>query len=133
MDIRAFNPEYTTILEDTFMLERRIGRCATIKHLWGPKLWSYIHMTTFRLLSETLPPETLNEWYDLVLKMIPCTTCQTSFWYAIRKVKGYTQPLLFNYFVDYHNKINSLLGKTTMSYIEAYNLWEEKYNENLLL
>jgi hypothetical protein len=81
------------------------------KH-WGPKLWSFIHVTCLYSNNATARKVLYG-----VLNVLPCDQCQTHYRMYLSSVPPSGD--LFKWSVDCHNWINIRLGKPVFSYDQA--------------
>ena len=99
---------------------------------WGPPFWYTLHNGAFHY------PENASKLYIERMKnfilgipvMLPCEKCKNHATVFIEQNKSKLNDIcsgrksLFNFFVDFHNKVNSRYDKPILSYEEAYNIYK---------
>jgi hypothetical protein len=98
---------------------------------WGPPFWYILHNGAFHY------PENASKFYIERMKnfilgipvMLPCEKCKNHATIFIEQHKSQLNDIcsgrksLFNFFVDFHNKVNARYDKPVLSYEEAYNIY----------
>jgi hypothetical protein len=96
------------------------------KHTWGEHLWSFIHTITIIDFEES---KSHNERILACLRevggVIPCSTCRKHYENEINKnFENLNEPMcLFRWSVDFHNTVNTKLGKPLFTYEQALEKW----------
>lgn len=98
--------------------------------LWGPHLWMYLHYSAANYPEFPTPIEVhdMTTWLRTMYVTIPCATCSQHYREYIDSTPDLpricsSRDTLFKYLVDLHNKVNERHHKSTMSYEEAYQLY----------
>ena len=103
----------------------------TDPRVWGPPFWFSLHVSAANY------PDNPHDLYKTAAKnnilsipyMIPCPKCKP---HALAFIEKYKQNLdkivnsrrgLFNFYVDFHNKVNERYGKKIWSYTEAWDYY----------
>ena len=104
--------------------------------VWGPAFWFSLHNGAARYPVKASPicSERMKGFILGMPVMIPCSVCQDhatahieANWSRFDEiVSGRTK--LFNFFVDFHNKVNKRYGKPIMSYEDAWKLYTGRTN-----
>jgi len=103
------------------------------KDHWGKHLWAFLHTMSIcdfnipEVNLRTQKPITNN--IKMLIHSIPCQTCKDHFTKNIKSIDSLdlNKPnVLFYWTVDFHNKVNEKLGKLTLSYTEAEEIWCNK-------
>ena len=99
--------------------------------VWGPSFWFILHNGAARY-PENPTQITKDRMKDFILGMpvmIPCEKCAdhaTSYieftYNNFDKILS-NRTNLFNFFVDFHNKVNVQYGKPTMNYEDAWKIY----------
>lgn len=102
-----------------------------IPQVWGPAYWFTLHNGAARypIKASPLCAERMKGFILGMQVMIPCEKCTDhatahieANWCRIDEIVSGRQQL-FNFFVDFHNRVNSRYGKPEMSYEDAYKLY----------
>ena len=107
--------------------------------IWGPPLWYKMHMKTFNYPDNPSKRDKMNviQYFKNVPNIMPCEKC----------IKHYKRELIINpvenvvhsrkslikWLVDFHNKVNVRLGKSTFTYKQAYALYSQPTNDALII
>lgn len=103
--------------------------------LWGPSTWTFLHLA---VLSE---PENFDknrlvfykQLYLLLQELLPCQICRIHLKENMAALKSIdtlkTKRELFDWTTDLHNRVNKRNNKSTYSYADAFNLWNDIANE----
>lgn len=103
--------------------------------VFGPPLWFVIHNAAIHYPIENPSPETKSRMKNFLLSLpvlVPCVRCKE---HCIANIERYKDKIddilnsrkkLFEFTVDFHNKVNSATGKSQLSYEEAYNIYSGK-------
>ena len=104
--------------------------------VWGPKAWFFIHAVALNYPKNPTFQEKreYSNFFKSLKYVLPCDACAKNYAINIDKypIDNYldTTEKLFNWTVDLHNMVNYETGKPQVSYLDAYNLHMEKYDEN---
>lgn len=101
--------------------------------VWGPAFWFTLHNGAIRypIHASPITKERMKQYIAGMPVMIPCETCKE---HATAHIENNYNNLdqicsgrqsLFNFFVDFHNKVNKRYGKPEMSYEDAYKLYSD--------
>lgn len=109
--------------------------------IWGSCSWKFMHYITMgypEQPSEEVKKNTYN-FYISLKYLLPCEKCRSNFSYHLTK-----HPLtdtilssknnLINWLIDIHNEVNISIGKPTMTYNEALDIYKnenQSYFENI--
>jgi hypothetical protein len=102
--------------------------------VWGPSMWFTLHNGSIRYPVKASPicAERMKGYILGMSVMIPCEVCQDhatahveANWHRLDDIVSGRQKL-FNFFVDFHNKVNKRYNKPEMSYEDAYQLYSGK-------
>ena len=93
--------------------------------IWGPKAWFFIHSLALGYPSS--PSDADKDHYRVFFKslshVLPCPWCREHYLHNLQEKeleKGLESRIdLFNFTVDMHNRVNSMLGKPILSHEEA--------------
>jgi len=99
--------------------------------VWGPAFWFTLHngAAKYPLKASPIWADRMKGFILGMPVMIPCEKCSD---HATSHIEANYERLddivsgrdkLFNFFVDFHNKVNRLYGKPQMSYEEAFKLY----------
>lgn len=94
------------------------------KHHWGPYLWSFIH--TIAIVETPSAQEAASHRLHALAEAIPCPTCKSEYSKKLDVLRYFDlrQPMvLFYWTVDLHNYVNTKLGKPTVTYTQARQIW----------
>lgn len=102
--------------------------------VWGPSFWFTLHNGAARYPLNA-SPITIERMKGFILGlpvMVPCETCKE---HATAFIEANYNNLdnicsgrmkLFNFFVDFHNKVNKRYNKPIMGYKDAYALYTDE-------
>jgi hypothetical protein len=94
---------------------------------WGPAAWNFLHTATFSYPEKpTIEQQYEAERLFVSLKhMLPCASCRDHYESEIAQNPPDTrsQLSLSNWLVDLHNRVNIRLGKKTIDYKTAKDLY----------
>lgn len=103
---------------------------------WGIYGWGFIHNVALGYPKEQtyMIKENYRQFFHLIGDVIPCKSCSTHY---KKMIADYPPDLvdrdsLFKWTVDIHNKVNKRLGKSEISYNDAYNIWLKNTNKTLI-
>lgn len=99
--------------------------------VFGPYIWGHLHITTRHLpenINPAIVPHIINTLQAIPL-LVPCESCALhsgNFMTANkdRLMKLKTGSEFFDFTVDFHNFVNTRLGKRIISYEEARDMWK---------
>lgn len=102
------------------------------KYHWGYFIWGYIH--TICIIDNYYKEHVIKQLSNniiILLKSIklPCDTCQIEFNNELNNLSdnkllnNWNYMSLFNWSVDFHNKINIKLNKNIINYSDAKKIW----------
>lgn len=111
---------------------QNINKSSNDPKKWGPPFWYILHNGAFHY------PENASKLYIERMKnfilgipvMLPCEKCKNHATVFIEQHKSKLNDIcsgresLFNFFVDFHNKVNARYDKPVLSYEEAYNIYK---------
>lgn len=118
-------PPYTPekdIKSHQAIVKRKLSRFKS-RESWGPRLWTYIHMTSLHHLLH--PHDKMREWFVELENIIPCQRCT----YGYRKFLNgnLNDNNFFHFTVQLHNYVNRKKGCSEMKYEQALILWKHNY------
>jgi len=98
---------------------------------WGPGLWKFLHISA-RFYPDQACSQRIQAMFKFITAMpsvLPCDACakhandyiRQTYQQLTEAVK--TRRDIFRYLVDFHNYVNQRLGKSMMSYDEAWKLY----------
>jgi hypothetical protein len=99
--------------------------------VWGPKLWFILHTSAMHYpknASDRVKEQMKNRIIALPLE-IPCEVCKPHAQAFIQLNYNNLDKItsgrrnLFEFYVDFHNKVNKRYNKPIISYEEAYKFW----------
>jgi hypothetical protein len=94
---------------------------------WGPAAWKFLHSVTFAFPENpTLQDQQDAESLFLSLRsMLPCQACREHYEseIALHPPDTRSRQILSRWLVDLHNRVNSRLGKSIVSYSNAESLY----------
>jgi len=104
---------------------------STNQEVWGPLFWFTLHNGAARypLRASPITKERMKGFILGIPVMVPCNDCSE---HAVAFIEGSYHVLddicsgrmkLFNFFVDFHNRVNNRYNKPLMGYDEAYALY----------
>ena len=104
--------------------------------VWGPSFWLSLHIGSVNYPNEASPlcKEGMKGFILGMPYMIPCKVCSE---HARAHIEANYEKLddivsgkikLFNFFVDFHNKVNKRYGKPLWTYEDAYKLYTNGAN-----
>jgi len=102
--------------------------------VWGPSLWFFLHVSSayYPLDPSPIVRERMKNRILALPYEIPCEKCRT---HALAFIEGNrdnlndivsTREKLFNFYVDFHNKVNERYGKDTWTYKKAFDYYRGK-------
>lgn len=100
--------------------------------IWGPKIWSILHITSFSYADEPTFHErsTMYNFYHSLKYILPCPKCQVHFKESLATHMNSTdcsalesRKTLSTYVLHLHNEVNEMNGKEVWTYERA----EEHY------
>lgn len=104
---------------------------------WGLYGWGFIHNVALGYPKEQtyMIKENYRQFFHLIGDVIPCKSCSTHY---KKMIADYPPDLtdrdaLFKWTVDIHNNVNKRLGKSEISYNDAYNIWLKNTNKTLTI
>lgn len=88
---------------------------------WGRGLWHFIHTATFNYPEYPMPYErrAIKRFLRSLTHLMPCRKCKDDFRKYVKSIPTRSRAELSRYMVHVHNLINMKLGKKTVSYKEA--------------
>ena len=99
--------------------------------VFGPPTWAYLHISTVHLPENLNPTIATHVRNTLVAvpAMVPCDSCALHSGNFMLENKAKLESLktgsdFFNFTVDLHNFVNKRLGKPTITYSKARDLWK---------
>lgn len=102
--------------------------------IWGPNAWTFIHLM---VMSEHESFDTgrlthYQTFYETLTHLLPCEKCRNHLRENIAKNKDLntvrTKKELFQWTVDLHNAVNTILNKPTWDSEKAYAHWKAVAN-----
>lgn len=115
----------------TIVWEEKTFTNASDPEVFGPALWFSLHNASTKY-PEKASPIAIEKMKGVIIglpMLVPCDNCFnhcTSFveskWEQLDEICS-TRENLFNFFVDFHNKVNQRHGKPLMSYEDAWKLY----------
>lgn len=125
--IQTFIPTPTPTIQTSFSSNPKL----TDPKIWGPSFWFTLHNGSIHYPDN--PTQRVKELMKYRIMSIPyeipCEKCKL---HAHSYTQSRTHELdtivsskenLFNYYVDFHNKVNERYGKPILSYEKAYKIW----------
>ena len=125
----------TSTIQENF--KHKHGECHHKKSsndpkIWGPHFWYTLHNGAFHYPEQasTLYVERMKNFIIGIPVMLPCENCKNHSTLFIEEHKSKLNQIcsnrnsLFNFFVDFHNKVNERYNKPILSYEEAYNIYK---------
>jgi len=82
---------------------------------WGSSLWAFIHIVTVNKEYRAL------EVVRSIGPVMPCQLCRYEYDKSISELDGSSD--LFRWSVDFHNTVNTKLGKPIVTYEQALEKW----------
>jgi hypothetical protein len=112
----------------------------TDPRVWGPAFWFSLHTSAMNYPVNPSPifRERMKGRILAIPHEIPCPACKPHASAFIEKHKGRLDEIvssrekLFNFYVDFHNKVNERFNKKVFTYQEAKNLYSGKANVHTL-
>ena len=106
------------------------------KENWGNAVWYIFHTLAFKLKKdhENLLPMLIN-FIKKSCNELPCPDCKT---HALRYIKQYnidkvkTKEELVIYLTTFHNVVNRMLNKPTLSYEQSNELYNRANTDNII-
>ena len=99
----------------------------TPKSHWGNYLWGFIHTITIIDYTNNVNYNTIIiDRLHSITNVFPCPKCKETYKEYLLKLNNIDtrSPMsLFYWSVDLHNAVNTKLGKPTMTYSQAKNIW----------
>ena len=93
---------------------------------WGPHAWKFLHYVCLNYPDNPSfeEREVMKNYIKYFSEVIPCSVCRSDF----KKIKDEydmntilnSKISLFEWSVDVHNRVNTKLGKKTMTHISAF-------------
>lgn len=105
-------------------------------HIWGPSFWFTLHNGAVRypIKASSICAEMMKGFILGMPVMIPCEKCQDhatahieANWHRLDEIVS-GRDKLFNFFVDFHNRVNRRYNKPEMSYQDAYKIYTGRVN-----
>jgi len=99
-------------------------------HVWGPGLWLFLHISSVNYDPES--QEQIQRCVDFIENlpyMLPCYNCSQHAKQYVTDVGDNlpqickTRKDLFEFYVDFHNYVNTRQGKRIFSYKEAWDMY----------
>ena len=94
---------------------------------WGKFGWGFIHNVAlgYPLDITYMKKEQYRKFFEIIGDVVPCLDCQTHYKQMIVDYPPVmiNKDTLFKWTIDTHNKVNERIGKKTVTYEEAYNIW----------
>ena len=86
--------------------------------VWGPLLWRILHTISFAPVEDVLAKkEHVESLFDVLLRILPCQTCRTSYAHVVTKLPCLTQSMghgqLSTWVYHLHKLVNDKLGAPT--------------------
>ena len=111
-------------------------------NIWGPHFWTTLHFIASAY--DDNPNQSVKTAMKTFIRtipvLLPCKECQDHAFDYIRKTDLDTavsnRSKLFAFFVDFHNAVNTRLGKPTFSLANAINTYtftKSRQNKGLLI
>lgn len=102
------------------------------KAIWGNALWKYMHYAAMNYPQNPTQEQIqeMESWLCSLATTIPCKKCSKHYRSYIEESKPElsnicsNKDMLFKFLVDLHNKVNQRTDKPTMSYDDAYAMYE---------
>jgi len=115
----------------------------TAPAIWGPTAWYLIHHVTKNLVKLNPPDVQKNEYLSAVedfltslLLLIPCSICQNHFRENLMEDPPYqhfeTWAKLDKWGHNLHNKVNQMLKKPSLPYLEYQNMYQRKQSKKMI-
>lgn len=100
-----------------------LTRWMHVKELWGPRVWYYIHRTTYEYKEaesySLYQCEVLEEWVRQIFFLIPCSACRRRYRKHISSfsIAGICSSgeRMFRFYHSLHNRVNRELKKNVYS------------------
>ena len=105
------------------------------KNGYMQKIWKLLHETSFKYLDHPTVEEEKKvfNFFNTDVKRIPCSTCRAHYNEYLKtrdlKEEVKTKIKLVKWLIDLHNNVNKSNNKSSMSYKEVFELYNEDYSE----
>lgn len=105
-------------------------------NVWGPAFWFSLHNGAVNMPAKLNVQRVRGLIYGLP-EILPCVECRV---HAKEFIANHTAEInaitkrneLFEFLVDFHNHVNQKQGKSTMSYKDAWEMYSQGANVNVL-
>lgn len=100
---------------------------------WGPTAWRKFHIKalTYPANPCSCDIKKIEHFYNSTFpQYILCDTCTEHYKRILREIPidARTMITLFQWTIDVHNRVNRRLGRSTITYAEAFEVWLDKVN-----
>ena len=96
-------------------------------NIWGPPGWKFMHYMTFAYPDKPTRKERqdADSFFTSLKSLLPCDSCRKEYTSLLRKFKPQTKSKdsLSRWLVDIHNRVNTRLGKNTITYEQAKTMY----------
>jgi hypothetical protein len=115
--------------------ERNIPRGSSNPLVWGPLFWYTLHNSAihYPVNASPLVKQRILNRIQAIPYEVPCKACQIHASAYIESLSDYDldkivsgRDNLFKFYVDFHNSVNTRLGKPVWSYQQALNYYSDK-------
>lgn len=105
--------------------------------IWGPRLWSILHIITMEYPNNptNIDKNNMKAFFESLGPVLPCNKCKNNFTSHLQKnplsndvLSSRTQ--LVKWSIDVHNDVNKLTGKPVLSHEDAFKHILGQYEEN---
>lgn len=101
--------------------------------IWGPPFWFTLHNSAvhYPIQASPIVKERMKHRIFAIPYEIPCSNCRPHAIDFIEKNRPQLENIvsgrhnLFQFYVDFHNKVNERYGKPIWTYEQAYELYEK--------
>lgn len=103
--------------------------------IWGPLFWYTLHNSSinYPLNASPLVKQRIKNRIQAIPYEVPCKACQIHASAYIESISEADLDIivsgrdnLFKFYVDFHNAVNTRLGKPVWSYEQAFNYYNDK-------
>lgn len=129
----------TDVKEHMITWTKQEHTSTSVPEINGPPFWFTLHNGAAHLPTDLSPvsAQRLRNFIDAIPEMQPCAKCSEHARAYIEKNKSKIRDLkkgdeFFNFFVDFHNSVNELLGKPKFSYDQARSLYKNGTNISVM-
>jgi Erv1 / Alr family len=96
---------------------------------WGPILWGAIHLVCLDARKRQIDPAAYSAFFESLGNVIPCKKCRDHLKENLSKVPPIAADTdMFEWSVNLHNVVNTMLKKPTVSQEEALQHWSDIAN-----